>query len=97
MKEITFFILILFNSALFAQEQVLARFDRNQTTNSSNIDGVLTERQLDNISKKMFAIDVFDSSSVVDSVVVSKKNGDKEKYLYTYDGKGKITSYLFVI
>ena len=30
----------------------------------------------------------FDSSSVVDSVIVSKENGDSERHTYTYDSNG---------
>ncbi len=53
--------------------------------------------QHEKVEKSNVIPEVFDSTSVVDSVVVLKKNGDEEKYYYIYDGRGRITSYLYTI
>ena len=93
-KKVLFIIVVLLTVAnINSQTRQLNRFLVGDISHpSKNIKTAIHER----LDEYNFTQN-FDSTSVVDSVVVLKKNGDEEKYYYIYDGKGRITSYLYII
>jgi len=55
---------------------------------------VFEKESFENYSNRILKRVDFDSTSVVDSVIVTKENGDKEKHIYTYDSNGNTISEL---
>jgi len=99
-NHVVLLLLFSFLSNIYSQTE---RFDKLQENNSNKSQHNMHKAIIDDFQhygrsanykiKKMHKHD-YDSISVVDSSLVTKANGDKEKYIYTYDSNGNITSEL---
>jgi len=96
MKSILSIVVVLFAcSNLYSQSERLDELLKHKNSDQylSYEEGV-DKSVFENRSNQILKVRTFDSTSVVDSVIVTRENGDKGKYTYTYDSNGNTISEL---
>jgi len=96
MKKVLSIIVILFAvSNLYSQTERLDELLKHKSSDQflSYEEGV-DKSVFENHSNQILKTATFDSTSVVDSVIVTNKNGDKKNHTYIYDSNWNITLHL---